>query len=417
MSKFIINGGYKLKGTVKVDGAKNAALPCLAAAILNNNVSVIKNCPDLTDVDVMMKILKSIGCKVHKNGCTITVDSSTINSIEIPENMVREMRSSIVIMGAMLSRFGKVVISYPGGCEIGPRPIDLHIKGLKQLGAKIVEKHGFIIAEAEKLLGTDIHLDIPSVGATQNIMFAAVLAEGTTIIRNAAKEPEIVCLQKLLNKMGAKVKGAGTNIIRIDGVKKLGAVEHSIIPDRIVTGTFLVAGAITGGDILLENTEAEHIQAVIAKLNECGCKINIEKNKIHLNSSGLIKAIDLIRTQPYPGFPTDMQPQFMALLTVSNGTSVITETIFENRFKHAEELIKMGANIRIDGRVAIIKGVKKLTGATVVSKDLRGGVALVLAGLVAEGQTIVEGVKHIDRGYYKLEENLGKLGADIKRVD
>lgn len=307
--------------------------------------------------------------------------------------------------------------SHPGGCEIGLRPIDLHIKGLKQLGIEITESHGFIHADAPALKGGEIHFDIPSVGATQNVMFAAVFAEGTTIIRNVAKEPEIIDLQKFLNAMGAKIKGAGTNVIRIDGVKELKSVEHTIIPDRIVAGTYLAAGAMAGGSIELENVEMEHIQSIIAKLRECGCSLTISRNNIKLLRPTILRPIDTIITQPYPGFPTDMQAQFMSLMTLASGTSVISETIFENRFKHTEELIKMGADIRVDGRVAVIRGVERLTGASVTAKDLRGGAALVMAGLAAEGETIVDGVKHIDRGYQKLEEKLIELGANIKRVE
>lgn len=417
MSKFIINGGSKLSGVVRVGGAKNAILPILAATILNNGVSVIHDCPDLKDVWVMIDILRTIGCKVKKEGTTVIVDSSSLNTYEIPEGLVREMRSSIVIMGAMISRFRKAKISYPGGCEIGLRPIDIHIKGLKQLGIEITESHGFIYANASMMKGAEIHFDIPSVGATQNIMFASVLAEGTTIIRNVAKEPEIIDLQKFLNAMGAKIRGAGTNVIRIEGVKELKNVEHTIIPDRIVAGTYLAAGAISGGNIELENVEMEHIQSIIAKLRECGCSFIINRNTIKLSSPQILKPIDTIITQPYPGFPTDMQAQFMSLMTLASGTSVITETIFENRFKHAEELTKMGADIRVDGRIAVIRGVNKLTGASVVAKDLRGGAALVLAGLAAEGETIIDGVKHVDRGYQKLEEKLSELGANIKRIE
>lgn len=417
LSKFQIKGGNKLFGTVRVDGAKNAILPALSATILSNGINILKDVPDLRDVWVMIDILKSVGCKVSKEGSVVTVDSSSLNTHIVPEHLVREMRSSFVVMGAMLARLGKVDICYPGGCEIGLRPIDLHIKGLKQLGVNIIEEYGFLHASSDKITGAEIQLDIPSVGATQNIMFASLFAEGTTIIRNAAKEPEIVYLQKYLNAMGAKIKGAGTNIVRIDGVKKLNPIEFDIMPDRIVGGTYLTACAMSGGSIEVENVEPEHIQSVISKLRECGCILRVEKNKIYIMSSGNIKAIDTIRTQPYPGFPTDMQAQFMALLTKANGTSIITETVFENRFKHVEELTKMGADIRIDGRVAIIKGVKRLTGANVLAKDLRGGAALVIAGLVAEGDTIIEGVKHIDRGYDGLEKKLMYLGADIKRIE
>jgi len=417
VSNYVIDGGNKLFGSVKVDGAKNAILPILAATILNNSTCVLNNCPDIVDVRAMVEILRKLGCKVNIDGSKIVVDSSSINTCSVPEKLVREMRSSIVIMGALIARLKRVEICYPGGCEIGLRPIDLHIKGLKELGVSIIEKHGFIHASAQKIIGTDVHLDIPSVGATQNVIFASIFCEGETIIRNAAKEPEIICLQEFLNSMGAKVFGAGTNVIRVKGVDKLHDTEFAIMPDRIIAGTYLVAGAISGGEIELTSVEPEHIQSVIGKLNECGCNIIVERDRIIIKRMGVLKAIDSIRTQPYPGFPTDMQPQLMALLTICEGTSIISETIFENRFKHAEELVKMGSNIRIDGRTAIIKGVHQLTGATVASKDLRGGCALVLAGLGAEGRTIVEDIKYINRGYENLDLKLNMLGANIKRID
>lgn len=417
MSKLLVNGGKKIFGQIRVDGAKNAILPALSATILNSGINIIKDVPDLSDVNVMIDILKSIGCKVEKEDNNIIVDSTNINTYEIPENLVREMRSSIVIMGAMLSRMGRVNICYPGGCEIGLRPIDLHIKSLKQLGIEIIEEYGYLNAKADRIVGAEIQLDIPSVGATQNIMFASVRCEGTTIIRNAAKEPEITFLQKFLNSMGAKIRGAGTNIIRIDGVQRLYPAEVIIIPDRIVAGTYLAACASAGGNLELENVEPEHIQSIISKLKECGCIIKVFKNRVSILSTGNLKAVDTIRTQPYPGFPTDMQAQFLALLSKAHGTSIITETVFENRFKHVEELMKMGADIRIDGRVAIIKGVNRLTGANVIAKDLRGGAALVIAGLSAEGETVIDGVKHIDRGYRAIEDVLGSLGCDISRIE
>lgn len=417
MSKLIISGGEKLRGEIQIEGAKNAVLPVLAASIINGKCNVISNCPKLRDVEVMTHILETVGCSIKFEGNTIIVDSSGINKFEIPEEPVREMRSSIILTGAMLSRYNKVVICYPGGCEIGPRPIDLHLKGLRSLGTSITEAHGYIICEAKQLTGSDIHLDYPSVGATENIMLAAVTAKGITYIRNAAKEPEIIDLQNYLNAMGAKVHGAGSNVIKIEGVGTLNAAEHEIIPDRIVSGTYMVAAAATGGNIVLKKTAPEHLSSVIANLIESGCKIIAGKDWIELAGSSRPKAIDTIRTLPYPGFPTDMQPQMTAYLSVAKGTSIVTETVFENRFKYVEELARMGASIKVDGRLAIIKGVKCLTGAKVNALDLRGGAALVIAGLIAEGETMVYNVKHIDRGYEGLHQKLCSLGAKIKRVE
>ncbi len=417
MSKFLVNGGRKLNGKLEISGAKNSVLPILAASVINGKMNIIKGCPDLKDVNTMTKILCSIGCKVKKEKNTILVDSEDINSIEISENLVREMRSSIFLMGPMLARFGKIVISYPGGCEIGPRPIDLHLKGLRQMGVKIYEAHGFLECEVDRLIGTEVHLDYPSVGATENLMMAAVLADGETIIRNAAKEPEISDLQNYLNKMGARINGAGSSVIVIEGVKALNGTEHRIIPDRIVAGTILTAAAITKSDIAIENVISDHLVSVIAKLKEAGCNIIEDVNETRIKSPSIIDSIDILRTLPYPGFPTDMQAQLVALLSVAKGTSIVSETVFENRFKHTEELMRMGAKIKVDGRVAIIKGVENLTGAKVTAKDLRGGASLVLAGLAAEGQTIVENIVHIERGYDKLDYMLQNLGADIKRID
>lgn len=417
MGKYIITGGSKLKGTVRINGAKNASLPILAASVLNNSTSEIKGVPKLKDVEVMLNILKLIGAEVKQEDTTFVIDSSKINTSEVPEHLMRKMRSSIFLMGPLLGRFGYVRVSYPGGCEIGPRPIDLHIKGLKILGAEIEEKYGFIEAKAKKLVGNEIHLDFPSVGATENLMMAAVLADGLTSIRNAAKEPEIVDLQNFINAMGGKIKGAGTDTIRIMGVKELHPVSHSVIPDRIVAGTFLVAAAITGGNICVENVILEHIEPTLAKLKEAGQLIKTFGDVVEIKGVLPPKSIDTLRTLPHPGFPTDMQAPMMSLMTIADGTTIITETVFENRFKHADELRRMGANIKVNGRIAVIRGVKSLSGAMVEAKDLRAGAALILAGLSAEGVTIVEGVQHVERGYENIDEKLRNLGADIKKVD
>ncbi|WDV44178.1 UDP-N-acetylglucosamine 1-carboxyvinyltransferase [Clostridiaceae bacterium M8S5] len=417
MTRYIVEGGRRLVGEISINGAKNSVLPILAATIINNGFSTIMNVPLINDFKIMMKILNNIGCKVSRVGDIVSVNSKNISTVKIPEDLVREMRSSIILMGAMLSRCGEVKISHPGGCEIGTRPIDLHLKALKQLGVEINESYGFIECKASKLIGSDILLDYPSVGATENIMLAAVKAKGLTVIRNAAKEPEIVDLQNYLNKAGGKIYGAGTSVIRIEGVNELKSVEYSIIPDRIVAGTYMTAAAITNGEIVLKNIDTEHIQSIISKLREAGCKIYSNCTTLKIVGPKEIQAIESIKTSPYPGYPTDMQAQMMAVLTISNGTSLITETIFENRYKHVPELTRMGANITTIDRVAVIKGVKKLTGAKVTAKDLRGGASLVLAGLAAEGITEIDNIYHTERGYDMLDVNLRKLGAVIKRVD
>ncbi|MTI66579.1 MAG: UDP-N-acetylglucosamine 1-carboxyvinyltransferase [Firmicutes bacterium] len=416
MAKYIIEGGQKLVGEVTVNGAKNSVLPILAATVLNNDTSTIFNVPNIRDFKIMIKILESVGCKIEAMDNFLTVDSKTLDKIRIPEELVREMRSSIILMGAMLSRCGQVEISYPGGCEIGPRPIDLHLKALKSLGADIKESHGFIYCKADKLHGAEIQLDYPSVGATENIMLASVKAKGTTIIRNAAKEPEILDLQDYLNKAGCKIYGAGTSVIRIDGVDKLNSVEHTIIPDRIVAGTYMAASAITSGELVIRNIEVEHLQSIIAKLREAGCLIYNNCTTLKIIGPKNLEAVESIQTLPYPGFPTDMQAQMMALLTIANGTSVLSETVFENRFKHVSELIRMGANIKTVGKVCVIKGGDGLLGAKVTAKDLRGGASLVLAGLAAKGTTIVDDIYHIQRGYENFANNLRTLGADIRKI-
>ncbi|MGI6128639.1 MAG: UDP-N-acetylglucosamine 1-carboxyvinyltransferase [bacterium] len=415
MGRFVISGGKPLVGTVRIAGAKNATLPIMAATLLTPNVCEINNVPDLRDVRMMKEILTLLGAKIKSGPGWCVVDSSRVSSFQIPERLMREMRSSVFLMGALLGRLGAVKLSYPGGCAIGPRPIDLHLKGLSSLGAKINERFGYIIAEAKALRGCDIHLDLPSVGATENIMMAAVKSSGTTVIRNAAKEPEIVDLQNFLNKMGARIKGAGTDTIKIEGVSELGPASHNVIPDRIEAGTFMVAAAMTSGDVYLENVIGEHSEPVAAKLREAGAMVEIIGDKVHVWAKERLKAVD-IKTMPYPGYPTDMQPQTMAMLSSAAGTSVVIENIFTNRFKHVDELRRMGAQISIEGRAAVIRGMKRLSGAAVEASDLRAGAALVLAGLAAEGQTVVDHIYHIDRGYEGLEHKLAALGAKVQRL-
>jgi UDP-N-acetylglucosamine 1-carboxyvinyltransferase len=421
LGAYVITGGVKLSGEVRVQGSKNSSLPILASTVLNGDLSSLIDVPEIKDVEVMFEILKYLGAKIKKNDDgKLEIDTADINLCEVPEHLTRQMRSSIVLMGALLGKLGRVRISYPGGCEIGPRPIDLHLKGLASLGVKLNEKHGFVYAEAEQLKGAEIHLDFPSVGATENILMAAVLAKGVTIIRNAAKEPEIVDLQNFLNRMGARIIGAGTDTIKIEGcnVGELKKVyDYRIIPDRIAAGTYLVAAAITRGNVTLKNVVAEHLEPILAKLREVGCEITGDYDGLHLSATGRLKSLDSLRTLPYPGFPTDMQAPMMSLLATVEGASVITETVFENRFKHAEELRRMGAQISISGNIAIVRGVKKLTGAIVEAKDLRAGAALVLAALAADGKTVVEGVRHIERGYEKLDKNLASIGAKVYKID
>ena len=418
MGEYHITGGRKLNGSIKICGGKNAILPILAATVLNADISVIHNCPHISDTFIAIDILKAIGCKVSFEGDAITVDSRPADNCFVPEEFVRQMRSSIIFLGGVLGRFKEVMISFPGGCELGARPIDFHLKGIRQLGAVITEEHGFIIAKADKLKGTRIALDFPSVGATENIMLAAVLAEGTTIISNAAKEPEIVDLQSFLCEMGANITGAGTDTIIIEGVKKLHSAEFSVMPDRIVAGTYLVAAAITGGNIVLENVVNEHMYPITSKLLEAGCKIHTDGSMLFLQAPEKINALERLRTCPYPGFPTDMQPQLMALLSVANGTSIVEETVFESRNKHISELMRMGANIILlqDGMTSVIKGVRELKGTSVAGKDLRGGAALILAGLAASGKTIVTNSEFVERGYVHIEEDLRSLGADISYI-
>ncbi|MHB8157660.1 MAG: UDP-N-acetylglucosamine 1-carboxyvinyltransferase [Desulfocucumaceae bacterium] len=415
MQKYMIVGGNRLQGKVRASGSKNASLPILAACLLGSGESIIHDVPNLKDVSVMLEVLRSLGANVKREGYTVFVDTKNIESYEVNESLMRKMRASNLVLGPVLARFNKVTISYPGGCNIGTRPMNLHLKGLHLMGATIKEKYGFITAESDSLTGAEIYLDMPSVGATENLMMAAVLAKGITLIKNAAKEPEIVDLQNFLNQMGGDVKGAGTDVIKIRGVSSLGPAEHTVIPDRIEVGTIMLAAAITGGDVLVTNVIPEHFEALTAKLRETGAEVITGEDTVRVRGCYPINSVD-IRTQPYPGFPTDMQPQFMALMTVAQGTSIIIETIFENRFKHVSELRRMGADIKMEGQTTIIKGVPKLSGAVIEASDLRAGAALILSALVAEDGTVLENIEHLDRGYEKLEKKYGSLGARIIRV-
>ena len=416
MSKLIIQGGKKLEGEVQISGSKNAALPIIAGTVLIKGKTTLYNVPNIQDVQTMFEIIKDIGGKVTKKNNKIIIDTSKIHTYEIPENLMRKMRSSVILAGAIIGKYKKAKFSYPGGCEIGSRPIDLHLKGFEKLGINIKEEYGEIICEADKIIGTQIHLDFPSVGATENIILASCLAEGVTVLTNAAKEPEIEDLVKFLNKAGAKIKGAGTDRIEIIGVKKLTEVSYNIMPDRIEAGTYLVAGAITGGNIKVTNLNSNHIEPILNKLDEAGCVLKIEKNAVEIKAPKRIKAVD-IKTMPYPGFPTDMQSIFGALLTTAKGTSIITENIFESRYKYVQELNRMGAKINVEGRTAIIKGTKRIQGASVVASDLRGGAALVLEGLVAKGVNQVDNVHYILRGYENIVDKLKNLGAKIYLED
>ena len=420
MEKLIIHGGHELHGRVKISGAKNAVLPIIAATLLaQDKPCVLDEVPYLNDVCTIAEVLRQLGAKVdfNRQQHTLFVDSTVLKTVDAPYDLVRKMRASFVIMGPLLARYGKAKISMPGGCAIGTRPIDLHLKGFEALGAEIEIGHGFISATAPNgLKGTSIYLDFPSDGATENIIMAACMAEGQTILENAAQEPEIIDLANFLNIMGAKIRGAGTNVIKITGVPKLIGHNYTIIPDRIEAGTYMVAVAMTGGDIYIENAISEHLKPVIAKLNEAGVKIEEDIDGIRVSCNKRPKAID-IKTLPYPGFPTDMQAQFMAMLTIADGTGLVTETVFENRFMHVDELKRMGACIKVDGRTSIVEGVPSLNGCQVKATDLRAGAAMVLAGLVANGETEVSYIHHIDRGYDNLVEKLCGLGADICRVD
>jgi UDP-N-acetylglucosamine 1-carboxyvinyltransferase len=417
LEKIIVRGGKRLDGTVKVEGAKNAVLPVLAATLLaSDGKSVLRDVPTLSDVYTINEVLRNLNAEVSFENNTVVVDASTALKDEAPFEYVRKMRASVLVMGSLLARNGRARVALPGGCAIGSRPIDQHLKGFEAMGATVKVGNGFIEAEVNgRLQGAKIYLDFPSVGATENIMMAATLAVGTTIIENVAKEPEIVDLANFLNSMGAKVRGAGTGTLRIEGVNVLFGAEHNIIPDRIEAGTFMVAAAITGGNVLVKGAVPEHLSSLIAKMVEMGIKIVEEEDGVRVIGNDRMKAVD-IKTMPHPGFPTDMQSQMMALLLRANGTSMITETVFENRFMHVEEFRRMNADIKIEGRSVILNGLSNLQGAEVSATDLRAAAALILTGLVSEGVTRVTELKHLDRGYVDFHGKLARLGADIERV-
>jgi UDP-N-acetylglucosamine 1-carboxyvinyltransferase len=418
LEKIIVRGGKRLDGTVKVEGAKNAVLPVLAATLLaSDGKSVLRDVPTLSDVYTINEVLRNLNAEVSFENNTVVVDASRVLKDEAPFEYVRKMRASVLVMGSLLARNGRARVALPGGCAIGSRPIDQHLKGFEAMGAKVKVGNGFIEAEVNgRLQGAKIYLDFPSVGATENIMMAATLAVGTTIIENVAKEPEIVDLANFLNKMGAKVRGAGTGTLRIEGVDVLFGADHNIIPDRIEAGTFMVAAAITGGNVLVKGAVPEHLSSLIAKMVEMGITIQEEEDGVRVIGTDRLKAVD-IKTMPHPGFPTDMQSQMMALLLRANGTSMITETVFENRFMHVEEFRRMNADIKIEGRSVILNGSSNLQGAEVSATDLRAAAALILTGLVSEGMTRVTELKHLDRGYVNFHGKLASLGADIERIN
>ena len=410
-----MTGGKQLKGTITVSGAKNAILPIIAASLLSSEPVLLEEAPDLLDVNVMGQVIESLGVKVEREGSQLRIHANNINNIEAPHELVSQMRASIVIMGALLARKGHVRISHPGGCAIGSRPINWHLKGLEALGAEVRMDHGFLDVSTKGLKGTRIYLDFPSVGATENIMMAASLAVGTTILQNAAQEPEIVDLANFLNEMGGKVRGAGTSVIHIEGVKEMHGTSHSIIPDRIEAGSYLLMAAAAGGNVLVRNVITAHLKPVLAKMEEAGIDFTEEEEGIRVIGDGVYQAVDL-KTQVHPGFSTDLQALFLALLCKARGSAILTETVFENRFMHVDELKRMGAEIKIEGRSALIRGVTRLTGAPVKATDLRAGAALILAAITAEGTTEITGVHHIDRGYEQIVEKLTSLGAQIARV-
>jgi len=421
MDKILIQGGRRLEGEVSVSGSKNAALPLLISSLLTPEKCLYQGIPDLMDIHTTLKLLSRLGVTVEKDARQaggvgqVALQAGGLSGMEAPYDLVKTMRASFLVLGPLLARFGQARVSTPGGCAIGMRPVNLHLKGLAEMGAEIDLVHGYVEAKAKKLRGARIHLDLPSVGATENLMMAGTLAEGTTIIENAAKEPEIEELATVLNKMGARIGGAGRGMVTIEGVGGLHGVSHRVVPDRIEAGTFMVAAALTGGDIAVRGARPDHLDAFVLKLQEAGVGVAVATDEIRVRGAIKPKSVD-ITTLPYPGFPTDLQAQMMVLMSVSAGVSVITETIFENRFMHALELSRMGADIRLEGNRAVVKGVGSLSGAPVMATDLRASVSLVLAGLVAKGQTEISRVYHLDRGYEHIERKLSRLGADIQRI-
>ncbi|WP_022668746.1 UDP-N-acetylglucosamine 1-carboxyvinyltransferase [Desulfospira joergensenii] len=417
MDKIQINGSRKLQGEVRISGAKNAALPLIASGILVKGTTVFTNVPRLMDITSIRNLLEDLGAKCSFEDNVFTVDGSGIHKIEAEYDLVRKMRASILVLGPLTARFGHAKVSMPGGCAIGARPVNMHLSGLEALGAKITIDHGYIEAKARRLVGNEIYFDIPTVTGTENLMMAAALAKGRSVLRNAAREPEIICLADALNKMGGKVSGAGTPIIEIEGVDSLEPAEVRVIPDRIETGTFMVAAAATGGDVTIKDCNPEHIGGIISKLKDTGAEVILQEKGVRVKGGPRINSVD-IKTLPYPGFPTDMQAQFMAMATIAEGNSIIHESIFENRFIHANELLRMGADIKIsNGNYAMVRGVEKLQGAPVMASDLRASASLVIAGLIAKGTTLISRVYHMDRGYEAIEEKFSCLGADIQRIE
>lgn len=417
MGRFSVVGGEKLSGRVRVQGSKNSALPILAASVAVGRPCVIHNCPRLSDIDAALNILRSLGCEVHQSGASVSVDSSKITSASIPDLLMREMRSSVIFLGALISRVGEASICMPGGCDIGLRPIDLHLSAMEKLGVSIAEKHGSIRCSCNKVKGTRITLSFPSVGATENIMLASIRCKGTTTIINAAREPEITDLANFLNSCGARISGAGESTVYIEGAESFRPTQYTVMPDRIVACTYMAAAAVTASDILLEDVRAWHLVPIIQCFEQSGCQINVSQNRLRIISSGRLLPMQTVRTMPYPGFPTDCQALITAMASVADGTTVICENIFENRFRHTAELNRMGADISVHDKIAVVNGVKRLQGAVVYAQDLRAGAALTVAGLCAEGVTTVENTHFIDRGYEALEKNLSYLGANIKRID
>jgi UDP-N-acetylglucosamine 1-carboxyvinyltransferase len=416
MSVLRITGGRELRGAARVQGAKNSVLPIIAASLLANGETVIHNCPKLSDVEAAIKILRHLGCRAERRDREVAVDSRGLSRLDIPHGLMREMRSSVIFLGALLARGGEAALSLPGGCELGPRPIDLHLGALRALGAEITEEGGSIICRASRLRGRRVNLGFPSVGATENTMLAASLAEGTTVVTNAAREPEIWDLQCYLRALGVNAYGAGTPTVVVEGTRISADVAHSVIPDRIAAATYLAAAAATRSEVELTGVIPAHLAAVTGTLREMGCAIRAERERLHIKSDGRLRAVRPVITEPYPGFPTDAQPQLMAAALRAEGTTAFVENIFENRYRHAEEMRRLGADIKIEGRVAMVTGTDKLTGAPVTATDLRGGAALAVAALGAEGTTELSGLHHIDRGYDGLEDTLRALGAEIERT-